>query len=131
FPALLKQMMPHLLALNLNGMVADGEKRGQKILPRGQGDLDLKLLKVIAESGYTGPIGILGHTNDDAEERLRDNLDGLDWLLPQLGGEKQGEKPKYRTPVPTAAAPPAAAGPAPASALIEGKFGMALDARVA
>ncbi len=97
FPELLKKMMPHLLALNLNGMAKDGEKAGQKILPLGQGELDLKLLKVIAESGYKGPIGILGHTSDDAEERLLDNLDGLDWLLPQLAGKAAGAKPRYRT----------------------------------
>ena len=27
---------------------------------------------------------------DDAEERLRDNLDGLDWLVPQLQGVAPG-----------------------------------------
>lgn len=97
FPRLLKKMLPHLLALNLNGTMKDGEKLGKKILPLGAGELDLKLLKTIAESGYTGRIGILGHTQDDAEERLRDNLDGLDWLLPQLEGKKAAPKPKYRT----------------------------------
>jgi hypothetical protein len=66
----------------------------------GAGDVDLELLKTIRDSGYRGPIGILGHTNDDAEERLQDNLDGLDWLVPQLSGTKAGTKPKYRTPVP-------------------------------
>jgi arylsulfatase A-like enzyme len=97
FPDLLKKMLPYLVAVNLNGMTKDGEKLNKKILPLGLGDLDLKLLKTIAESGYKGPIGILGHTQDDAEERLRDNLDGLDWLLPQLEGKKAGPKPKYRT----------------------------------
>jgi sugar phosphate isomerase/epimerase len=97
FPELLKKMLPHLMALNLNGTAKDGERLGRKILPLGQGELDLKLLKTIAESGYGGPIGILGHTQDDAEERLRDNLDGLDWLLPQLTGKQAGPKPKYRT----------------------------------
>jgi putative heme-binding domain-containing protein len=97
FPALLKKMMPHLLALNLNGMAKDGEKLGKKILPLGAGELDVELLKVVKSSGYKGPIGILGHTNDDAEERLKDNLDGLDWLLPQLDGKAPGPKPKYRT----------------------------------
>jgi putative heme-binding domain-containing protein len=97
FPELLKKMLPRLLALNLNGMVKDGEKLGKKILPLGSGDLDVKLLRIIAESGYRGPIGILGHTNDDAEERLKDNLDGLDWLLPQLKGKDPGPKAKYRT----------------------------------
>ena len=97
FQELLKKMQPYLMALNLNGMTKDGEKLGRKILPLGQGELDLTLLKTIVESKYTGPIGILGHTQDDAEERLRDNLDGLDWLLPQLDGKKAGPKPKYRT----------------------------------
>ena len=46
FPELLKTMKPHLLALNLNGMVKGGDKVGKKILPLGAGDLDLELLKV-------------------------------------------------------------------------------------
>ncbi len=97
FPAMLKKMMPHLYAFNLNGMVKNGDKLGKKILPLGQGDLDLALLKNIALSGYRGPIGILGHTQDDAEARLHDNLDGLDWLLPQLNGKAAGARPKLRT----------------------------------
>ncbi len=105
FPELLKKMLPHLYVLNLNGMVKDGEKLGKKILPLGQGDLDLGLLKVVVASGYKGPIGILGHTNDDAEERLLDNLDGFNWLLPQLDGKAAGPKPKPRT---MSAAPPLA-----------------------
>lgn len=104
FPALLKKMQPHLYALNLNGMVKNGAKLGKKILPLGQGDLDLGLLKTIRASGYSGPIGILGHTQDDAEARLRDNLDGLDWLVPQLDGKAPGPKPKPRT-LQTSAAP--------------------------
>ncbi|MFO0797621.1 MAG: TIM barrel protein [Gemmataceae bacterium] len=97
FPEHLAAMRPHLLALNLNGMLPDGEKLGKKILPLGVGTLDLKLLRDIAASGYTGPIGILGHTQDDAEARLRDNLDGLAWLRPQLAGTPAGPRPAYRT----------------------------------
>ena len=130
FPELLQKMKPHLLCLNLNGMTKEGDRKGQKIMQLGEGDLDLKLLKVVRDSGYTGPIGILGHTQDDAEERLHDNLDGLDWLLPQLKDQPAGQKPKMRTPVPKAVtavvAPPARPnGPA----LVEGKFGKALDGR--
>ena len=77
---LLVQMKPHLLCLNLNGMTAGGDKAGRKILPLGQGDLDASLLKTIAASGYKGPIGLLNHTDEDAEGRLLDNLDGLAWL---------------------------------------------------
>ena len=95
-PGLLKKMQPHLLAFNLNGMMPDGERKGKKILPLGQGELDLKLLKMLVDSGWKGPVGILGHTSDDAEERLKDNLDGLEWLLPQLAGEKPGPLLKPR-----------------------------------
>ncbi|MDX1944760.1 MAG: TIM barrel protein [Pirellulaceae bacterium] len=122
FPHLLQKMLPHLVCLNLNGMTADGERQGRKILPLGQGELDLGLLKTIAASGYRGPIGILGHTQDDAEQRLQDNLDGLAWLVPQLNGKPAGERPQPRTPFPPAkrpadnhhghAAPPAADAPA-------------------
>lgn len=112
FVTLLPKMLPHLLALNLNGMVPGGDRQGQKILQLGQGTLDLELLRTIRASGYRGPIGILGHTQDDAEARLSDNLDGLDWLLPQLDGKPPGPKPTPRTPVPkpqtTAAAAPQA-----------------------
>jgi len=99
FPALLQTMRPYLKAINLNGMDDGGDKVGRKILPLGQGERDLELLRIIRDSGYRGPIGILGHTEDDAEARLRDNLDGLDWLLRQLDGKPPGPQPKPRTPV--------------------------------
>lgn len=96
----LPKLAPHLLAINLNGMVRGGDKEGKKIVVLGQGDLDLEILKTIQASGYAGPIGILGHTQDDAEARLKDNLDGLDWLLPQLQGKPAGTKPTPRTAAP-------------------------------
>jgi sugar phosphate isomerase/epimerase len=97
FPELLKLMKPHLLAVNLNGSIKGGVKAGKKIVPLGAGELDLKMLKAIRDSGYTGPIGILGHTNDDAAERLADNLDGLRWIVPEVNGKEPGPRPTYRT----------------------------------
>ncbi len=98
FPELLKQMLPYLHALNLNGMMKNGALvDGQIILPLGQGDYDLGLLKLIRASGYRGPIGILNHTGEDAEGRLHDNLDGLDWLVAQLDGKPAGPRPQPRT----------------------------------
>jgi putative heme-binding domain-containing protein len=102
-PDLLAKIIPHLYALNLNGMARDGERNGQKILPLGQGELDLRILKIIANSGFRGPFGILGHTMNDAEDQLRDNLDGLNWLVSQLDGGPAGAKPRPRTPVPSLA----------------------------
>src|SRR5690606_24925605 len=97
FPELLAKMKPYLLTLNLNGMRRGADKQGDKILPLAQGDLDLELLKAIRASGWSGPIGILNHTGEDAEARLLDNLDGLNWLLPQLDGKPAAEKPIPRS----------------------------------
>jgi sugar phosphate isomerase/epimerase len=97
FPALLAKMKPYLVALNLNGMTRNGDQVGKKILPLGQGDLDLDLLRIIRDSGWRGPIGILNHTDEDAEGRLQDNLDGLNWLVAQLDGQAAGPKPVPRT----------------------------------
>jgi hypothetical protein len=96
FAELLGKMKPHLLALNLNGMTKNGDAAGKKILPIGQGELDLGLLKMVRESGYTGPIGILNHTDEDAEARLLDNREGLEWLVPQL----EGKAPNAPKPTP-------------------------------
>lgn len=85
-------MAPHLLCLNLNGMEAKGDAKGNKILCLGDGDDDAKLLKVIRDSKYAGPVGIIGHTDDDAEERLADNLNGLSCLL-----RADGFRPAFRT----------------------------------
>jgi len=104
FPDIMRKMKPYLLAINLNGMTRDADKTGKKILPLGQGDLDLWILKVICESGWQGPVGILNHTDQDAEARLQDNVEGLDWLVAQLLGRPVGPKPKPKT-WPEAAAP--------------------------
>jgi azurin/sugar phosphate isomerase/epimerase len=94
---ILELIKPHLLCFNLNGMMEDGEKRGMKIVPLAQGQQDIDVMKIIAASGYQGPIGILNHTDEDAEERLSDNLDGLRWLVKTIKGEPAGEKPKPRS----------------------------------
>ena len=96
-PKAIEAMKPHLLCLNLNGMDIAGDTKGRKILPLGVGTQDVKVLRQIRASGYSGPIGILNHTNEDAEGRLLDNLDGLKWLVPQLDDAPAAKKPVYRT----------------------------------
>lgn len=84
FAELFGRMLPYLMAVNLNGMRAGGAM----ILPLGEGDRELGMLRVIRESGYRGPIGILGHRPEmDVEVSLRQNLDGLRKLLAQLGDQ--------------------------------------------
>ena len=82
FAACLDAMKPWLLCLNLNGMNTGGEP---KILPIGQGEHDARIIRIILDSGYAGPIGILDHRPElDAEISLRQNLEGLDALLKDI-----------------------------------------------
>ncbi len=122
--ATLKLTMPYLRAININGVDRGGEPGARKILPIGQGAMDLDILRTIRDSGYGGLIGILGHTDDDAEERLQDNLDGLDWLVSRLDGKPPGSRPVPKTrfaPLPeskTSRRPSAPGDPAIVAALL-------------
>jgi sugar phosphate isomerase/epimerase len=94
---LLRKMKPYLIALNLNGMVQDGEEKGLKIVPIGAGELDVTMIRIIAESEWKGPVGILNHTNEDAEGRLLDNIEGLEWVVKKAQGADPGPPPNRRT----------------------------------
>ncbi len=85
FQALWMKMQPHLLAVNLNGMVRDGATGPRMILPLGSGTEELGMLRVIRDSGWSGPVGLLNHRPEmDAEVALRGNLEGLEKLRTQL-----------------------------------------------
>ncbi len=89
-------MKPYLLCLNLNGMNASGQP---KILGIGKGEHELEMIRVVAESDYDGPIGILDHRNElDTRESLQENLDGLKWVQQEL------RKPGSGGPKPSSAA---------------------------
>ena len=80
-------MVPYLYCVNLNGM----RRGGPMILPLGQGDNDRQWLEMIGDSGYQGPIGILDHRgNVDAEQSLRENLDGLEKLVAEMDKRSRG-----------------------------------------
>ncbi|MFO7976313.1 MAG: TIM barrel protein, partial [Candidatus Hydrogenedentota bacterium] len=90
FAACLDAMKPYLLCLNLNGMNTGAEP---KILPIGQGEHDRRLLCIILDSGYTGPIGILDHRPEvDAETSLRENLEGLEKALREIAEAEGGHR---------------------------------------
>lgn len=76
----LRAMKPHLYSITLNGMEAGGDKNGKKLLAISDGPEDRSVMKAILTSGYAGPFNILGHTDDDVEDRLTDNLTGLKHL---------------------------------------------------
>ena len=89
FAAQLELLKPWLLCLNLNGM---NDNAQPKILPVGSGRHDQNLLKVILDSSYDGPIGIIDHREQlDAEESLQQNLTGLKSVLQDLGQKGAAE----------------------------------------
>lgn len=76
------RLVPHLLAVNINGM----KENAAMILPVGQGDREMEMLKVVRGSGYRGPVGILNHVKEqDAETGLKSNIEGLKSMLSELG----------------------------------------------
>lgn len=78
FPRLLQQMKPYLTTVNINGM----RTGGPKILPLGQGNLELQMLQDLKKAGFKGSLGIIGHTeNDDVKQVLEGNLRGLKQIL--------------------------------------------------
>jgi hypothetical protein len=81
FQELLDQMLPYLSTININGMKIEGPK----IITLGEGDRELEMLRTIKSSDYTGPIGILGHTEgEDIQVVLERNLKGLESLKESL-----------------------------------------------
>ena len=86
FAEALDSMAPYLLCLNLNGMAdpdsVNEKTHENKILPIGTGKHEQAMIETVRKSGYSGPIGILGHiASQDVEKSLRDNLDGLEQIL--------------------------------------------------
>jgi len=80
FEALLDLMLPHLSTVNINGMKAGGPK----IITLGGGELEAGMLRTLKASGYSGPVGILGHTEgEDIRVVLERNLEGLQKITPR------------------------------------------------
>jgi sugar phosphate isomerase/epimerase len=115
FAEQLRVMRPHLLVLNLNGMVRDGDKVGKKIIPLGTGDQELRMLQILNASGWRGPVGIIGHTDEDAEVKLKKELEGLDKLVPLVGQAPSSAGALETGPPKKAAGEPAISGREPGS----------------
>ena len=74
FPSLLKDMMPYLWTVNIDGM----KKDGPMILPVGSGTEERSMISTLIKSGFKGTVGILGHIEEeDVAVVLKRNLDGL------------------------------------------------------
>ena len=62
FAAVWKRMQPYVVAVNVTGMVPDGEA---KLMPPSQGEQEQALLRVVLESGWRGPIGLIAEQGGD------------------------------------------------------------------
>lgn len=83
FPQFFPKILPHLMALNLSGL-----KKGNpvKVVPIGQGDAEQEMIRIVWESKYKGPIGIINEdTAPDAEVGLTMNMEGLKQVLQSIG----------------------------------------------
>lgn len=77
FHSMLMNMLPYLVAINLNGM--DISK--SQILDLGAGKYEDEMLQMIAKSGFKGRIGLIGHRDqEDVAEVLKKNMEGLEKL---------------------------------------------------
>jgi sugar phosphate isomerase/epimerase len=82
FATVFPKMRPHLMAVNLNGMRAEGPM----ILPIGEGDREQEMISIIHKSGYRGPVGVLHHQRTmDAATGLGRNIAGLRRILTAIG----------------------------------------------
>jgi sugar phosphate isomerase/epimerase len=94
FSELFAEAKPYLFLVNTNGMRVkmndEGNKEGDpKILALGKGDHEVDMLRVVKESGYTGPVGVIDHVKQiDPEVNLRNNLNALKSILGQVDAEE-------------------------------------------
>jgi sugar phosphate isomerase/epimerase len=75
FPEFYPSIKPHLLAINLTGLKG---MNPAEVVPVGKGNVEFKMMKIIEESDYSGPIGIINEDfAADAKDGLIMNLEGL------------------------------------------------------
>jgi sugar phosphate isomerase/epimerase len=105
FPAIWKRIQPYVVAVNITAMQANGP---EKLLPPSQGDAELGMMKVIEDSGWRGPVGLIAEQGGDAEVTLGNNLRGLEWLRKELAQPGSGgPRPTFAPPTMPVPATPA------------------------
>lgn len=73
------KMKTHVVAVNITGLRWESQ-----IVYPSQGDGELEMMRVIQDSGWRGPIGVIAEKGGDAEVTLKNYLIGLDWLAAEL-----------------------------------------------
>jgi sugar phosphate isomerase/epimerase len=83
FSAAWKRIEPYVLAVNITG-VHEGRTTIYPILYPSQGELELRMMRTVQDSGWKGPVGLSPEKGGDAEVNLRKNIIGFDWLAAEL-----------------------------------------------
>jgi sugar phosphate isomerase/epimerase len=79
FSELWNKIKEHVVAVNITGM----RWEGKEVYPS-QGDSELNMMRIIQDSGWTGPVGLIAEKGGDAEVTLKNYMTGLDWLATEL-----------------------------------------------
>jgi len=78
YPDIVKEIMPYLANVNLNGMNPDGPE----IITLGKGIKEEEMIDILFENGYRGPWGLLGHVREeDVQKVLERNIKGYEKLV--------------------------------------------------
>jgi sugar phosphate isomerase/epimerase len=85
FAPLWKKIMPYVVVVNITGTYMDGTS-----IYLSQGDRELEMMRIIQDSGWRGPVGLIAEKGGDAEITLRNYLVGLDWLAAELARPGSG-----------------------------------------
>lgn len=90
FDKIWPRISDYVEAINLSGIVPDGDRKDQKILYLSEGTEELAMIRTIRSSGWRGRVGVLSHrTEFDAADTLRTNLAGYEKLMAKLAAEQR------------------------------------------
>ena len=88
FPEFFPKIQPHLLSLNLAGLHKGDSGESAKVVPIGEGNAEQEMIRLVKDSGYDGPVGIINEeTAPDARDGLTMNMEGLQKVLALIGDE--------------------------------------------
>ena len=94
FAALWARMQPHVVAVNITGMGPIDQ-----IIYPSQGSHELNMMRIIEQSGWKGPVGLIAEKGGDARVTLGNYMKGLDWLAAEIRKPNSGG-PRPFPPVP-------------------------------
>jgi len=80
FAAVWKKVKSHVVEVNLAGLSLASPNQ----LDLGKGDLELGMMRVVQESGWHGPVGLIADREVDSEEALKNDLQVLAQFRQQL-----------------------------------------------